>query len=400
LPHTGEHYVFATGASNTISTPVTEPVPAAAEQTIFTLNRESVTGVSGLYLCYFVSGPARFYFTASNTSNNVTLTLSKVSDGGSIAVNIPLSGAANRLNHRLTVDWNHGGAGVARATVEYSDDDSVSPTWSVAGFADFAEAVQRPSANATVPIGAISTVGSIEGGLRRATLSNDGTTKFDAYPNRDIDTAGNPNAGQASWVSATGETWTVNRSATGLKTAVVTRPVPLLDGTDDYIQLPASDTPDFTATTGKYTVVVAFRVHQVSTTFNDLWGSRSSATIGANLYWDSGNPRLGLKVAGADSGVFHAVRGVYTVGELAVVAAVFDEGQFRIYENANGLSVPNSYASVGAITHATPRINTYGYLVSSSTPLEVFSCRTFKGQALTETELDAIAAELIAGSYA
>jgi hypothetical protein len=188
--------------------------------------------------------------------------------------------------------------------------------------------------------------------------------------------------------------WTVNRSTTGLKTAVVTRPVYLFDGTDDYLQLP--DTPTFTATTGKHTVLVAFR--QFGTDLDWLWSSESATDDGFILY--AGDPGVYARVGGTTATVNTAPVDYVAGSEIIVAAMVADDGTVYGYSNETGLSAGVSYASVGTIPHGAPRVGTRAHTLSFQYTGEIFATLSFPGVALTETELDDLSAYLLAGASA
>lgn len=204
--------------------------------------------------------------------------------------------------------------------------------------------------------------------------------------------------GQASWTCTTGQTVTVNRSTSGITTAVVTRPLAMLDGTDDYLRLRAGDTPNTTATTGAYTVAVLFKP-------TGLGGSGSTARLfssgafasGLTLYRNITTTNIIALVGGA-SAVHTAVTGItMTVGSIAMAAAVHDTGNLYCYTTESGLSAGVSTAGVGVITHATPNVGSLATSVANPLTGEVFAVVTWS-RALTQVELDAVSSYLL-GSY-
>lgn len=289
---------------------------------------------------------------------------------------------------RVTLDADNGASG--RDANFYTSEDG--ETWTQLGATVTASpAVTLNDSGASVVAGSRNTATSLGTAIRFFAVQMydgiDGTLVADLDVDRD-----------GVGVSlTTGETWTVERSTSGLKTAVVTRPVMLFDGTDDYLQLPASDTPTFTATSGKHTVVVAFRAHHVPSGWDVLLGNDDSSAGFSFRMFNSTNELEGL-VRGASSGG-SSERQSFTLGDLVVGALVLDEGLQFVYESTQGMSTSSSYAAVGAIAHTAPKVGA-GNSASSESTVEIFDVLSFPGVALTEAELDIISAKLIAGTYA
>lgn len=214
----------------------------------------------------------------------------------------------------------------------------------------------------------------------------------------DIDTSADPDAGQSSHVSG-GVTWTVARGSSGLKTAVVTRPVWLFDGVDDFVQLPSTDTPTFTPTTGKHTVIVAYRRHNVdASVYERLFSSESASNNGLHLFFELNSHTVRALVGGATTSTA-VTAGTGTAGALEVVAAVVDTGTLRAYRFGTGLSSSVSITGVGTITHSQPRLGCVPYGTSSLSEPGVVLCRSLPGVALTASELDAVATTIRRGFY-
>lgn len=208
--------------------------------------------------------------------------------------------------------------------------------------------------------------------------------------------------GQASFTCTTGQTVTVNRATSGLTTAVVTRPLLATDGTDDYLQLPAGDTPTFTATTGAYTVMLVNRVHNLAGagTQSRVWSSEPNfGGLGAFIYLDATNAQYKVSIGDGTTTVLGANAAVFTqTTQLHAVAAVFDAGSVAAYSPTTGLVSGTSYGGLGAITHNPPRVGTRGFNVSSSADMETHAVAHWR-RALTAAELATASAYLL-GSYA
>lgn len=209
-------------------------------------------------------------------------------------------------------------------------------------------------------------------------------------------------SGQAwkSWTCDTGQstnnTLTVVRATSGLTTAVVTRPLAMEDGTDDYLLYPSTDTPTFDAATGKFTVLQVARLWvNGGGAFSRVWASESATNRGAFIAVSDAAFSYRAFVGGTTTFIATATK-TFTQGALHTVAMVCDSGAAAIYTNEAGLSATTSYAGVGTIVFADPR--------SGNSPAggpaeqELYATIIFPGRALTAAELDAASAYLL-GSY-
>lgn len=227
-----------------------------------------------------------------------------------------------------------------------------------------------------------------------------GTTVLDINFANDIDTTTDPDAGQTSFTATTGQTVTVNRATSGLTTAVVTRPVALLDGTDDYIQLPASDTPTFTATTGKHTAVLVRRGHNNPVGAVSVLDARSVSGSGSAFMEAEVAGSIRARIRGASLTVTVTTVGTaLNNGTLQVVACVVDDGTVYMYNDLDGVSASSSIAAIGATTSTDPRIGSTAYSVGSLSDGEIVANLNFPGVALTEAQLNTLATTLLANDY-
>lgn len=283
----------------------------------------------------------------------------------------------------------------------YAADQSIEPSsWTQLG-ADVTGATSDLSTNSTaLSCGGVGATLPFGGEYKRVIVRDgiDGTTVLDVNPANDIDTTSDPDAGQSSFTATTGQTVTVNRGTSGLTTAVVTRPVALLDGTDDYIQLPASDTPTFTATTGKHTFVVCFRKPVANASGSKRFLSFEGAVNdGVHLFIDPSD-NIDALVGGA-SALKSISGGAHSEGTMTVAAVIIDDGTAYVYDSVNGRSAGSDITTVGTITFASGRVGSRAYTVADLHPFEFFNNLQFPGVALTEAQLDTLSATLIAGDY-
>lgn len=391
LPHDGTDYVWLPGTIGNSISKSGDMATTGVSTTDVQFERLSTdTSGSTRWASHFSPAGARFYWDIQ--AGGYALTLTKDSDGTGFSVPLPFASINVRPCHRLVVDWDHNGANIPRVTGYYADETDGNPTWVSIGSANFPSAVRRPAGVNTFDIGNIGSAFTSRGLLRSFTVRNDGVI----VPGLSFNAA---DAGPDDQLTITsgGDDWTVNRPATGLKTTVVTRPVAVLDGVDDYLQLPASATPSFTATTGKHTVVVAFRKHGVATGSERLYSSESASNNGLYLYVNSATRTVAALVGGTTTTAFR-ICGSYSDGELTVVAVIVDDGTLRGYGPV-GYTATVSTTGVGTITHDPPRIGSRADVVASDSNCEFFAVLDYPGVALTEAELDLIAAKLIAGSY-
>lgn len=207
--------------------------------------------------------------------------------------------------------------------------------------------------------------------------------------------------GQASFTCSTGQTVTVNRSTSGLTTAVVVSPSLMGDGSNNYVQFPSNATPVFTATTGGFTQILSFRRHQgTSAGFTRLYSSESATSRGCMiLLWNS-SPYVRGYVGGVSSQTATGVQppATYVASALEVVALVVNAGSASFYRYGSGLGTAVNITSYGTITHGIPRLLSQANTVASTCNAEVPAAATFS-RALSLTELNTAAA-FLSGSYA
>lgn len=283
---------------------------------------------------------------------------------------------------------------------------SESVTWTQLGTADTGTTGALFVSSEELRVGHNATINlAYEGIIDRCEIYEtiDGTTPSLALDPTDIDTTSDPDAGQSSWVSSTGETWTVNRSTTGLKTCVVTRPVWLFDETDDYLLHPLADNPSFNGTS--YTYLMLVRPHN-HTTFSMLMANKSSASSkGMYFYFNISGSMIAYPHDGTTgSSTTHSTSNP-SDSVLRVCAFRYDataEELQMFHYHGGTLTAQPSPLDVSAVGDINPGVQArIGQTTGGSLPVghEIFDVLVFDGVALTETELDAISAQLLAGNY-
>jgi hypothetical protein len=218
----------------------------------------------------------------------------------------------------------------ARVRFWTAPDQSAEPsTWLQLGADTFLPRGVAPTFSGSGPleIGAVATgaANNLNGAVRRVIVRNGigGTTvaDFDARL-----------CGQSGYSDAYGNTWTVNRSATGLKTMLVDEDPPLLFGLDDQLTVAAAARPMF----GQpwTSLSIARRFGRSGTDFGSATRTGGWGTTGMNIYFRASSD---LMTAGAMDGATQRLATIDVSGSYGVVAAygsVFDGAAIRPLLNA------------------------------------------------------------------
>ena len=287
LDHDGEHYVYFSGvsgnnASQTVSWAETTLFEYVFDVTLMDLTPSSagrIASDNGVVLELGTSGNLIARYRATDAAYNNFGT-------GITATALGFSGDGDRRQVRIVFDTD---AGTATYYAREPGSDLLTDTdWGTAvgtlsNAAFIGEA--RDAESTSMGLGGQTANFNLNCLLYRFAIvdTDNAVTDFDFNPSVDIDTTSDPDAGQSSFTTSTGETTTINRSATGLATAVVTRPVILFDGTDDYLQLPTSDTPSFTKAAGEFTAVVVLRKQTTATAAERVISWESAADDGCDI---------------------------------------------------------------------------------------------------------------------
>lgn len=122
----------------------------------------------------------------------------------------------------------------------------------------------------------------------------------------------------------------------------------------NYVTLPTSNRPAFTATTGVFSCVLAAFP---TTTSGSLWDARSTSTNGIGIYHSSGT--LTLICGGASASANRTVAG-WSSGSARAAGFKVVNGQLFAW-TAAGFTAGVSITGVGAITFAGPLVGRYAY---------------------------------------
>lgn len=140
-----------------------------------------------------------------------------------------------------------------------------------------------------------------------------GTTVLDINCATDI-----TDSDATSFTATTGQTVTVARSASGRKTALVTRPIWLF-GTDDYMEIADNALLDFGAT-DSFTVLAVFRAFDTITSAVGILGKYSVGAPGYDLIFGTSNRLRATLRDGTLNSDTAASGPVLTPGQLSTVA--------------------------------------------------------------------------------
>jgi len=405
LAHNGSNYVYFPEValngvySDAFATPVGD----------FTVIWDGVlddlTGATtrGLVCQYCTGTNLRAWSLALSASGLITVYLSidgtaNVTTNSTINISTAVA-AGQRFQLKAVFDFDAGGATV---TYTVSTDDGVTFNAFEAVSVPTVTATQIYQASVPMNIGARYATGATGTGATEVlggivySVTIEGVEQF--APGDDIDTSADPDAGQTGWTGGS-RTWTVQRATSGLTTAVVTRPVMLFDGTDDYLQLPASDTPGFSKAAGEFAAIVAYRKHYTTTSADRILSFESAADDGVYLAFDA-NDDVGTYYG--DGTAVSSIQATDVVdGDLSIAAMSIPATTVAAYTSAGGLSTPT--AKSGVTTEAAfgaGRVASQGFAVSALPGgLEVFAVVVFASNNPTTAQLQNVQQRLLSGTY-
>lgn len=287
--------------------------------------------------------------------------------------------------YRVTVDTNNGADGTTVRFYTGEDGD----TWDL--LQEITTAGVVPISAGTEPVRVGFLVGSE--GTRPAFFYRmlyydgiDGTLLADFDPSRSQEP-------HTSFVAATGETWTINRSATGRKAALVDRPL-LLFGTDDYLEV--ADHTALDAASGEdLTVAWVGRLH--GTTANTaLVAKKANLTTGAGYAIDRGTGGLTPRVMLADGTNNPTATAPALVAGTTTLAALVRNGGLTGVTNGTA-GTPASDTSADASNAEALRFGRLSGAGASYSDMEFIGAAIFR-RALTTAELARVAREFGVGA--
>lgn len=211
---------------------------------------------------------------------------------------------------------------------------------------------------------------------------------IDGTKELDIDVHTDNSAGsQDTFTATTGQTVTLTRPTSGLKTVFIpaNKFIAQTDGVDDYLALPTDCTPTFTATTGEYSFLVSLRQFRQPGSVNTIFSSESAHPRGLAVYSTAGD--LVVRVGGDGGNSTRTQVGSVADGSVITVGGVVDDGLLAGYSHSDGLTTTSSIGAVGTIVHNDVRVAMRAFVASLGSDIDVFSVAVFQ-DALTEEELD------------
>ncbi len=175
-------------------------------------------------------------------------------------------------------------------------------------------------------------------------------------------------------------------------TFAVGGPITLDGASGHHLQLPASDTPTFTAAAGKYAALV---VHQFPVADSNGWlfSTESASSNGARLRTANSGANFTAEVGGASTN--RNVGYVSSVTSWVGAALVIDDGTGALYYDG-ALTGPTSITTAGTITHAAPRVGVEGYGTALAAACLISDIVIFQGVAPIAAEIGEIVAYLTA----
>ena len=394
LPWDGEPYAYLPGAvSNYVSTPDSAALDITGDIDVrVKVKLDDWTPAAAFYLIgkSTAAGSQRSWYLVIETGGTVKIYWS--TDGA-------LPTATTQEESSVAVPFADGETGWVRVTLDVdngaADSDCTfytstdGETWTQLG------TVQNSGGTTSIfSSSAIVEIGSLNaGGLVAA-------TPFYVFEAQIYDgIAGTLVADyQPNGTGASGETWTVNRSTTGLQTAFVDRPKILLDGTDDYLVMHSNTALTYQAASGQDSAFVLVQMH--TTVDNDrAYSGTTGSNDGPSFRIRNSGSKWRMHSGGAVGTT--SKDAVFYEGQLQCGGMVLDNGNLYAYGSRDySLDGPNDMSSDGLITHTTaPMFGTNAHSPGGNVPeIEVMAILTFPGVALTEQQCQDLDA-FLRGSY-
>jgi hypothetical protein len=391
LPWTGENYVYVPGTSgnyirgdastSTINT--TGDLEVVMRFALDDWNQTITAGAGGVASKAETAGQRGWWIRVANNSTILSWTADGTTAIQAATVTLPAwtSGTAMWIKHTLDVD---DGAGNRVHSVWYAADQATEPTsWTLAAANTVVGATSIFAGTDIIAFGTSTMAGQQSSGkYKRLIIRNviGGTKVFDL----DLTTTTATQTTVTDTVA--GSTLTISRSATGRKTAVVTRPT-ILFGTDDFMEVVDSDLLDFSSTES-LTVVAAVRRWGALTGPQNFVGKGNATGGGYELRTDVS----GTTLFSVNDSVVYPFSSIAqpAAGTLAVLAGIRDVSgdQVRLYQNAVAATFNTDTTTGNSSGAATLRIGNNWNGVQPA-DMEFFGAAVFR-RALTATEVGLI----------
>lgn len=204
------------------------------------------------------------------------------------------------------------------------------------------------------------------------------------------------NATQTSLTAVTGQTVTVNRSASGYKTTIVDENKMVTDGSDDYVEIVDNDRLDF-ALTDSFSAVVVVRQHATPLSYGRFYDKRT-ATSGAGAGYNAYNVSTGTNHGFTIGDATHSAdtpNSPYAASGRVVAAGVRSVAADNIKAATNGTLTAGTTDTMTA-TSANALSLMLGRAASSATGYQSFEFTDFLlyRRALTDAQIIQLTTEL------
>ncbi len=243
--------------------------------------------------------------------------------------------------------------------------------------------------------GAILVGNNFTGKLYSASVTDSAST---THLSPDLTTASTP---FATFTDTQSNVWTINRSATGLKSSVVDRTLALL-GTDDFFEVADSDDLDF-ALGDSFTVVYAGRTYK-----NDPGGAVHETFIGKKDGLGSQAGYVLMSVTGVDDWRVQISDGSASVTD---VVTTITEGAATVFGAVCNVPDDDVEAFTDGVGTGSPATNTLTATLANAKPLligaatvtthynnaEFFAAAVFR-EALSDAEMVAVVDDILTGT--
>lgn len=281
---------------------------------------------------------------------------------------------------RATMDVNNGAAG--NDVKFYTSDDG--STWSQLGSTvTTASTTSLYSGSGKLGMGATGAGGGNNVAMKfyRGQVYNGigGTLVLD------VDTSRITTGNLASFTAVTGQTVTVNRSATGRKTVAVVCPVWLF-GTDDYMEVADASLLDFAAT-DSFTVIAVCRYWNTTASQAVIISKKPLFdTTAGYMIENISTAEVWFEIGDGSNRVINA-KAQATLGSLSVLAAVRNVTSDTLAMYVNNAATPSADTSTGSLSNSDPlRIGRITGTFTEYADMELLGVAIFR-RALSATEL-------------
>ena len=322
LKFTGTQYLALPGSgTNYASTPDAAALDLTTELDIrcrVALADWTPATATALVAKFTTTGNQRSYSLTVDTSGNLVLTLSVDGTATTAATSSAATSHTDNATYWVRATWRASDGRVQFFTA--ADNPSIPAAWTQLGTDQTAAIAGIYASTAVLEVGSLTagTSNFLNGRAFYAEVRSaiDGTVVAKFEPGISVEP-------HTSWVATTGETWTVNRAASGRKSVLVDRSLWLL-GTDDYFEVADNALLDF-ALADSFSAMAVLRQPSFtasSTLIAKRAASDSAASVGWHIRSGAGTPAQGLTQIADGTNQQSAATGSRSAGVTSVVVGV------------------------------------------------------------------------------